>query len=375
MQKRGHLHLRALCALLAACLAAVVCAPVAIAAPAAASMAPGLEARLLATDQRSINNPQGVTVLPEANPRFWPIHPDTQRAGVLLIMNTLQQLLLGNADPEAPKRIFEYMPIVTRDQLPPPAKIGLNVYLPLYMIQNSTRNNYLVLMETDQPDLYEVIPLMSTRSNELIWASFGIFYDASTGWIRDASERGMLYLGYDYNLDYTLSATPLGWQRWFGFSPIYDYGAPLVGIHIDTLRFIFPYDGREYIVHMWKGSYGPSNGGEIGLYETSDSIFPWPWYGSDTRLEMSMRVYQGDKLYLEHGPETTWWLGAFRYGNARRTPLLPAGELRMTGSIRFEDKAMLDAFLVSFEENRPANITGSAKGLLFTFDWQAENRR
>lgn len=335
-------------------------------APAARATTPEQEAAL-ATEQRSMNNPGGETVLPEANPRFWPMHPDTQRAGFLILRNVAEQFLTGNADPDAIARIFEYMPIVTYGQLPRRENLSFDPQLFLYMLRHGTRNIYLTLAETDEPDLYEFIPLISIKEGELVWSSFGIYYNAATGWITDASGAGIFYLGYEYNVRQTIRAVSGGWQRPFGFNRLYDGIARLFTVYIDTLRFPFAYKGKEYMLQLWKGYYGPSNGAEIGLYEASK--IPFHWDASETEPVMSMRLYQGDKLFLEHAPEKTWWAGAFRYGNYLRTPLLPACRLRLTGTVAFEDPGMLAAFMAAFEGSRTKGITGEAQGNSFVFAW------
>jgi len=195
-------------------------------------------------------------------------------------------------------------------------------------------------------------------------------YDRAAGLIRGTGEKGIFGTGFEiFTDDCLVRTTSDTWAKYFGYNIIYDHVSPCVLIFVDTLRFPFTYDGRDWMIQIWKGSYVVFfNGAEIGLYE-KPSGRPAFWDASETMLEMSMRLYQGENLFFDYPPYTTWWACGFRSGNLCRTPIVSASQLRLTGTIRFEDQIMLDAFFSSFEANRPANMTGQTDGLLFEFDW------
>ena len=352
--------LRALCTVLALCLG------MAAASPMAHATTPEQEA-VLATDQRSMNNPKGTFETPAAASRFWPFHPDTWNAARLIVDNALEQLFAGHADPEAVQRIIAYAPIVTDEELPARGQWDDSIQC---ILQNGMRDVYIVLRETGRPGVYELLTIHSPLAGDVFWEPLNVEYDAASGWIYGTNEDGLLGIGYDYNVSkYLLRAAVNGWNRALGYSFLFDIGAPLVFFFIDTLIFPFSYQGRDWKIQFWKGLYMPSNGAEIGIYE-KDPCQPVFWDASDTMLDISMQLYQGDALFFDYGTQRTWWTAGFVYGNYLLTPLLPAKQLRLAGTILFEEKDMLDAFLASFEKNRPANMTGYADGLLFVFDWQ-----
>jgi hypothetical protein len=176
-----------------------------------------------------------------------------------------------------------------------------------------------------------------------------------------------LHLEFD---PFTVHITNGTWARCFGYNQYYDQLASFLLIHLDTLRFPFEYGGKDWMIQLWKGQYViVFNGAEIGLYEkpANRNIF---YDCSDTTLDMSMRLYQGDDLFLDYPAYNTWWACAFRLGNPI-TSIVAASELRMTGTIRFEDQGMRDAFWASFEANKNNLITGTMEDMVFSFDWQA----
>ena len=373
--KKRRFALRVLSTLLAICLGA------AIAAPAAFAVTPEQETAL-ATGQRSANNPGGGFQAPGAASRylgffpFWSFHPDTLRAGWLLAQNIFQQMFLGSGDAESFRRVFDYAPIIREgDELPALEDFWPHDDLPflsftLYMIRKGMLDIYIALRETQTPDLYRVVMLFVTRAGEEYWMDVGTLYDAAAGTLLSENGEGIMNIGYEYDIgQQMLLGAPNGWNRDLGYYNFFDTIAPLVLFQLETLRFPFTYDGRDWVVWFWKGRYAVGNGGEIGLYE-NPSGWPLHWDASGTEPVITMQVYQGDELYVDYGPSRTWWAAGISYAKPFYRQL-PANQLRMTGTLAFEDPGLLDAFMASFEENKNDKIAGSAEGLVFTFDWQA----
>jgi len=354
--------LRVLCAVLILCLGA------AAVSPGAYALTPEQEATL-ATSQRSMNNPGGSFRAPEAASRFWPFHPDTWNAAALIIGNAMEQLFLGNADADTVRRVMEYAPIVKDGELPARGPWDDTMQC---ILQDGTRDVYIVLRETGRPGVYELLTIHSPAwQGDVFWLPLNVEYDAAAGEIYGSHGEGLLNIGYDYNVSkHLIRSSANGWNRILGYNLLFDFIAPSLLFFFETQRFPFSYQGRDWMIQFWKGYYTLSNGAEIGIYE-KDPGQPFFWDATGTPLDISMKLYQDDKLYFDYGTQHTWWTAGFRYGNPLTTPLLPASRLRLTGTIRFEDKGMLEAFLASFEKNRPANMTGYADGLLFVFDWQA----
>lgn len=358
MKRNPRMLGRVLCLLLSLCV-------LLSAAPIAWATTPQQEA-VLATEQRSLSNPDGTFTLPEANARRLLFHKDTSRAARLIASNVLEQLFCGNADPEALTRILAYAPLVTMEELPEEAKPDS---IERYILTDGLRNLYIALRETERPGVYRIVTIHTDRSGEIYWLLQDLEYDSNTGWVYSVNGTGILQLGYEFNVkQFTSQASSNSWHRAMGFNRLYDIGAPLLGFYLDTLRFPFRYEGRDYMLQFWKGYYIASNGGEVGIYE-KDPDTSFFWDTSELYLDFTMQVYQGERQLFDHS-QNTWWSTGFLIGNVFNTPLLPARKLRLTGTILFEDQGMLDAFLLSFEQNRSGTMSGYADGLLFCYDWQ-----
>src|SRR5690348_3361555 len=60
------------------------------------------------------------------------------------------------------------------------------------------------------------------------------------------------------------------WQRGVGYSWAYDKAAPLSRMILDCEPLYFTYDGKQWLIELWKGQYVIECGGEIGVYNRED---------------------------------------------------------------------------------------------------------
>ena len=175
------------------------------------------------------------------------------------------------------------------------------------------------------------------------------------------------------------------WGRDFGFNQIYDLASPLIQLVYGTVRVKFPYDGKDWLIQMWKGRYGIIMlGGEIGVYNKPSTQASEFYYSAlpEEELVMSMDVYQKNlatgvtKKLFTRGPLSDWWLTGFvpgtfyQYNNK--------AEIILVGSIEFPNEEMLQAFEAAFaatgfakgtpERNNPE--TYAIDGTTVTFAWQ-----
>jgi len=366
--KKNRSIQRLLCAALALCLGMAVASPIALAVTQE-------QEAVLATDQRSMNNPGGAFTLPEIPEDRRLFHPDTLTAGQLIFTNIAQQILLGSGEAESFRRVFAYAPIVREgDALPPSVPDwpeGDAPFVPYMRTiwQTGMRGIYVALEETAEPDIYRVVLFYLTREGEVFLHDVGTLYNAATGDLAGENGRGIMNTGYNYDAVQQMTYTAVnGWNRQFGFNALYDAATPLILFYLDTLRFPFEYQGRDVMFQFWKGFYTISNGGEIGIYE-KPSDRPFHWDASDIMLDISLQIYRGDALYFDTGVRHSWWIGAFCYA----LPVcrqLPPKQLRMTGTITFEDPEMRDAFWASFQANKDDYIAGTLDGMVFSFDWK-----
>ena len=102
------------------------------------------------------------------------------------------------------------------------------------------------------------------------------------------------------------------WQRMFGFNYIYDMAAPMAGMNYDTERIYFEYDNKDWMIQIWKGQYGITAGGEIGLYNKTDKIMHYDCADDDELIEMAFNFYNHDEFVFSRGPEKHWWLTGFK---------------------------------------------------------------
>lgn len=108
-----------------------------------------------------------------------------------------------------------------------------------------------------------------TSNNELEKALFGLVEDPVSK-----------YLAFEYNEeDYYYTNENYGIQRRSGFMDLFDDLGGLLGMDLDTKVANYSYEGVNYRLQFWKGSYGFGNayGGEIGLYSNKDGN---GWYAS-----------------------------------------------------------------------------------------------
>ncbi len=145
-------------------------------------------------------------------------------------------------------------------------------------------------------------------------------------------------------------------QRKFGYNPTYDAGAALIDFSIDTVKFDFKYDGKEYRIQFWKGQYISGEigtvGGEIGLYTrkpgTGLLLDHYNCADEEDWLKMEMTVFWNefdDGVYhpqLTRAYDDFWWPTGFVYGNLRDKH--DSNDLRILGRITFESEEQAELF-------------------------------
>jgi hypothetical protein len=183
------------------------------------------------------------------------------------------------------------------------------------------------------------------------------------------------------------------WQQYVGFCELYDDLAPVsISSVIDAEPIYFTYEGKEWMIELWKGQYGIETGAEIGVYnrparssvvstvaDTLARLFPavgqaakdiaheFKLYGcaTDEPLEIAFtltRKATGETILSREGRH--WWLTAFKWGVYSEPE-----ELLVDAQITLLGPAMRDAFVAALEEARYAGIqTPDASSVRFTFD-------
>lgn len=158
------------------------------------------------------------------------------------------------------------------------------------------------------------------------------------------------------------------WQRNFGFTPAYDAGAAFTGMYYDTLRLKFHHGGLDWMFQIWKGRYGITTGGEMGVYykQPQHSEFIYACAKDDQRVTMSYALYRGDELFMTRGPEPHWWLTGFKIFE-----LAAPSELTMHATYFMDDPGMADALEGALKElGFVEGVNYQRLGLTMTIVWR-----
>lgn len=159
--------------------------------------------------------------------------------------------------------------------------------------------------------------------------------------------------GFEYDEEqgiYYSQMNPL--QRKFGFNVVYDMAAPIAGMIYDTKRIEFEYDGREWMIQIWKGQYGITSGAEIGLYNRDpERNFQYDCADDEDLIEMQFDFYNQNKKVFSRGPEKHWWLTGFKVFHAG-VPIL----IDLDITLKFTDKQMAQAFVNSLKKTSASSF-------------------
>ena len=166
----------------------------------------------------------------------------------------------------------------------------------------------------------------------------GVAAPAAAATMRLETQEG--WYPYVYN-------SKLSPQWLFGFNRMYDSLAFLAAANMDTLRCKFTYDGRDWLVQIWKGTYsaGYALGGEIGVYSKAQWM-PIEHYGSAPRkdwLGMEMSIYDQERRLFTRPMESTWWCTGYSLDYNTWT----RGNCAMVARIQFKDAPMAALFAAS----------------------------
>ena len=175
-------------------------------------------------------------------------------------------------------------------------------------------------------------------------------------------------------------------QRSFGYAYGYDAAALGMSAILDCEPIFFDYDGKHWMIELWKGQYGLESGCEIGVYTRpigstgpayalldatvgqrpgddvpSHNLF-YDCAADEDRLELSATLHREDEVLFTRGPEVHWWLTGFKWG-----VLSQPSQLSVDASITLEDEAMLEAFMGGIEGRPYPNLKVEGTTVSFTF--------
>lgn len=144
---------------------------------------------------------------------------------------------------------------------------------------------------------------------------------------------------YDWKKDifYAMKKT---WQKRYGYCRMYDEAAALFGMIIDCEPIYFDYDDKKWMLELWKGQYGMTTGGEIGLYTATDrSEKFYKGVDAENYIGMKMELFRRGVPFFER-QENHWWLTGFRLGVCSKPK-----ELKMVVTLTFLNRLMCLKFV------------------------------
>ncbi len=218
-------------------------------------------------------------------------------------------------------------------------------------------------------DWYEMHFCITMRDGTQEDTSTGIMINPVTGEVCGKNDNGMGGLGYNVSVYDLLVYTPVKvWMRDFGFFLGYDlfvYATPF--FFYDTRRIKFDYEGKEWMIQIWKGNYLPSNGAEIGIYNRPEEKYGtyYDCVGDEDMMKMSMKLYHGDELILERPEQLHWWLTGFKLSDT----LYPDHSMTLDFTIEMKDEEMLKAFCKAIEKHYRRDMTYTVNGLKVNVIW------
>lgn len=166
-------------------------------------------------------------------------------------------------------------------------------------------------------------------------------------------DRAIKIAGYSYDSVQDIFFSDLDpWQRKVGYCRIYDEAAAPLGMILDCEPIYFEYQGRKWMIGLWKGQYDMVTGGEIGIYTgildiNIPDLVSGTFYNAVSNVDMLQMSFSlkknGNSLFIREGRH--WWLTGFKLGEFSEP-----SELEMDTSITFDNELMRDAFITGLRK-------------------------
>ncbi len=259
-----------------------------------------------------------------------------------------------------------------RDELWGQEKYGLAfVYYFLGAYFSVMKSCDVTAVPTDEENVHEVVLVLRYLNGGTEELHPRIFLNNETGEAYNSDGSGMVGTGFNCSMyDLLVYATVNAWMRDFGFCVWYDlacYISPDWMWDYTTRRFKFSYDGRDWMIQMWKGTYLFTNGGEIGVYNRSKGKLGtyYDCAGDEDMLVMSMTVLHGEDEILSLPAARHWWINGFKMAKT----VYPPESLTMRATIEMRDEAMLDAFCKAIDRNYRHDVRYTTDGLTVSIVW------
>lgn len=171
-------------------------------------------------------------------------------------------------------------------------------------------------------------------------------------------------------------------QKLFGYTTFYDLSAPFFNMVFDYETIYFDYNGRTWLIEMWKGQYGINSGCELGIYYADSLVSPDDYKNTlfhavdekdmlDISLKLNRKTKDGTyPIRLGYLKYHHWWLTIFKIGVFSKP-----SQLFVNTSIRFKNFPMLYSFLDSFGATMPPDTEYRLNGLNLYFTFCKSRRK
>lgn len=162
-------------------------------------------------------------------------------------------------------------------------------------------------------------------------------------------ERMLAETGYAFdpqqNIFYSIISP---WQKQFGYCRLYDESAVAFNMIFDCEPIYFNFEGKKWLIELWKGQYGITTGAEVGIYNTAKEDLDVPgtfkgtfYYAPEASdfLDVRFTLFKNQKKLFSRS-DKHWWLTGFILGEYS-----DPSELVMACAITLKNAEMRDAFL------------------------------
>jgi len=160
--------------------------------------------------------------------------------------------------------------------------------------------------------------------------------------------------GYSYDTEQDIFYSNLdSWQREMGYCRLYDEAAAPLNMIIDCEPIYFEYEGKRWMIEFWKGQYGMTTGGEIGVYTAEGpdldipGLFNGTFYNCASNTDLLYMAYslvKNGKVLLTRN-DKHWWLTGFKLGEFSEP-----SELTMYLTIALKNTVMRNAFIQGLKD-------------------------
>lgn len=191
-------------------------------------------------------------------------------------------------------------------------------------------------------------------------------YLSPDGLVYGPDQKGFQFLGYECSVyDLTIYAAVNCWMRDFGFCLPYDIFCFITPFfNYNTRRFKFDYNGKEWMVQIWKGNYLVSNGAEVGIYNRDPGSIGSFYNCYDEEMPMGLTLSHGDEVIIDTEREH-WWINGFKLSS----DLIAPSEMTADFYIDFSDNEMASVFAESVNGHYMGDAVCTVDGTKACVTW------